>query len=292
MAQRANARQVGDQIERLLGEVHAMVSPPAWERVDQLVRSIVELYGAGLQQIVGLLAEDGAAGAALRARLIRDPLVASLLLLHGLHPETLATRVQQALERVRPYLGSHGGDVEVIGTDDGSGVVRLRMKGSCDGCPSSIITVKLAVEGAIRESAPEVTRIDVEGLTDGAESHAHHAPANGHAEEFPGSTPTWVAIGHLDGLASAGLAAAEVSGARIVLCKVDEQLYAYRNTCPACGSAIDGGQLNGDRLACPSCGKRYDVRLAGRAVEGRDLHLDPLPLLEDGGGVKVAVPAP
>lgn len=292
MAQRGNVREVGDQIERLLEEVQAMVSPPAWERVDQLVRSLVELYGAGLRQIVGLLPEDDAAAVALRSRLVRDPLVASLLLLHGLHPETLAARVQQALERVRPYLGSHGGDVEVIATDDAKGLVRLRLKGSCDGCPSSLVTVKLAVEGAIRESAPEVTRIDVEGLTDGTARLDHPLRANGHAVATAASPATWVAIGRLDGLAAAGLAAADVSGLRIVLCKVDDRLYAYRNTCPSCGSAIDGGQLSGDRLACPSCGQRYDIRFAGRATEGRDLHLDPLPLLEEGGDVKVAVRAP
>jgi Fe-S cluster biogenesis protein NfuA/nitrite reductase/ring-hydroxylating ferredoxin subunit len=295
MAHGGNVRQVGEQIERLLEEVRSMVSPPAWERVDRLVRSIVELYGAGLERIVALLSETGPSGEELRNRLVGDPLVASLLLLHGLHPETLAMRVQQALERVRPYLGSHGGDVEMIGTDEESGVVRLRMKGSCDGCPSSTITVKLAVEGAIHELAPEVTRIEVEGLSDSPPAPEGRAsrgrPLNGRAESGAGTPPKWVALADLADLASGELAAAEVSGAHIVLCKVAEQLYAYRNGCPSCGSAMERGCLDGERLACPSCGQRYDVRLAGRSVDRRDLHLDPLPLLEDGGHVKIALPA-
>lgn len=291
MAHGGNVRQVGDQIEQLLEEVRTMVSPPAWERVDKLVRSIVELYGAGLEQIIKKLPADDSAAADLRARLLADPLVASLLVLHGLHPDSLETRVQRALERVRPYLGSHGGDVEVIGTDAESGVVRLRMKGSCDGCPSSILTVKLAVEGAIREAAPEVVAVEVEGLTDHSPGASHGAPQLNGTGEQGAMAPTWVAIDHLDGLASRGLAAAEAGGEHIVVCKVDERLYAYRNGCPSCGSAMDGGSLDGPQLACPRCQQHYDVRLAGRAIERRDLHLDPLPLLEDNGHVKVAVPA-
>ena len=94
-------------------------------------------------------------------RLAADELVSSLLLVHGLHPYDVETRVARALESVRPYLGSHGGDVEFLGlTEDG--VVRLRMLGSCDGCPSSSVTLTLAVESAIRAAAPETLGIEVE----------------------------------------------------------------------------------------------------------------------------------
>jgi Fe-S cluster biogenesis protein NfuA len=188
MAHGANVRQAGDQIEQLLGEVRSMVSPATWDRIDRLVRSIVELYGAGLAQLMNALDAPGADASTVRQRLLADPLIASLLLLHGLHPDDLATRVQQALERVRPYLGSHGGDVEVVATDEDSGVVRLRMKGSCDGCPSSILTVKLAVETAIREAAPEVIRVDVQELTDHQSSAASAAPANSSGASTAGCT--------------------------------------------------------------------------------------------------------
>ena len=64
-----------------------------------------------------------------------DELVSHLLLLHGLHPVSLGDRVLDALDEVRPYLESHGGDVELVGME--GPVVRLRMQGSCSGCPSS-----------------------------------------------------------------------------------------------------------------------------------------------------------
>jgi len=86
------------------------------------------------------------------------------LVVHDLHPLDLETRVARALERVRPYLGSHGGDVKLLGVEDG--VVLLRLEGSCQGCPSSTVTMKLAIEKAIEEAAPEILRIEVEGVAD------------------------------------------------------------------------------------------------------------------------------
>jgi Fe-S cluster biogenesis protein NfuA len=89
-------------------------------------------------------------------------LISSLLLLHGLHPQDLEERVAAALERVRPDLHAHGGDVELLSIDDG--VVRLRMQGNCDGCPSSAATLKFTIEQAIYAAAPDVAAIEVEGI--------------------------------------------------------------------------------------------------------------------------------
>ncbi len=90
-----------------------------------------------------------------------DPLVSSLLLVHGLHPYGVEDRVETALEEVRPYLGSHGGDVRLVEVTD-EGVVHLEMLGSCDGCGSSAATLEDAVEGAIRTAAPEITAIELD----------------------------------------------------------------------------------------------------------------------------------
>src|SRR6185295_570875 len=95
-------------------------------------------------------------------QLAQDELIASVLLLYDLHPVDLETRVRGALEKSRPYLKTHGGNVELVGIDEG-GVVRLRMQGSCHGCPSSAVTLKLAIEQAIHEAAPDVSAILVEG---------------------------------------------------------------------------------------------------------------------------------
>jgi Fe-S cluster biogenesis protein NfuA len=151
-------RAVGERIEELLGRLRAAGDPGIADTAEEVVRLVVELYGAGLERTVAL------AGPEVLERLVEDELVASLLVLHGLHPKDTETRVVEALDQVRPYLGSHAGGVELLGVDP-EGVVHLRLEGSCDGCPSSTMTVKLAIERAIEEAAPEVTRVEVENLT-------------------------------------------------------------------------------------------------------------------------------
>jgi Fe-S cluster biogenesis protein NfuA len=89
--------------------------------------------------------------------------VRSVLLIHDLHPVSLAVRVERALDSVRPIMHGHKGDVELLGIEDE--VVRLRLKGSCEGCPSSELTMKAAVEKAIHEAAPEIAGIEVEGMS-------------------------------------------------------------------------------------------------------------------------------
>ena len=74
------------------------------------------------------------------------------------------TRVLGALDEVRPYLESHGGNVQFLGIGDG--VARVRLEGSCDGCPSSTMTLKLAIEEAIQKAAPELEGVEAEGVAE------------------------------------------------------------------------------------------------------------------------------
>jgi Fe-S cluster biogenesis protein NfuA len=156
--QARDLRAVGSRIEELLGRLRAAGDPGTADTAEEVVRLVVELYGAGLERTVEL------AGPEVLERLVEDELVASLLVLHGLHPKDTQTRVVEALDRVRPYLGSHAGGVELLGIDP-EGVVHLRLEGSCDGCPSSTLTVKMAIERAIEEAAPEVAGVEVENLS-------------------------------------------------------------------------------------------------------------------------------
>jgi Fe-S cluster biogenesis protein NfuA/nitrite reductase/ring-hydroxylating ferredoxin subunit len=280
MPDRGNLGEIGEQIERLLEEIRSMASPPAWQRVDALIRLILELYGSGLGRMLEVAAESGPAGEALIDRFAHDELISSLLVLHGLHPDDFATRVSKALTRVRPYLGSHGGDVELVEADAASGVVRLRMEGSCESCPSSTLTVKLAVESAIREAAPELSSIEVDGV------HSFDRSAHNGLGEH---SPKWTVLGDAPTVGAGDLAVIEIAGARIVLCRIGHSLYAYRDSCPGCAAPIHNGTLGGSLLTCPSCAQSFDVRRAGRSAENREIHLEPVPLLEDAAGVKVAL---
>jgi Fe-S cluster biogenesis protein NfuA len=162
MASAPGPRDVGERIETLLDELTAR-DPAVGRATEELVRLLAEMYGAGWEHAVTVLREAGPDGTAMLDRLAADDLVSALLALHGLHPRSVEERVNRALDEVRPYLGSHAGGVTLVGVD-GDGVVRLRLEGSCDGCPSSLQTVRTAVEGAVADAAPEVTAVEVEGV--------------------------------------------------------------------------------------------------------------------------------
>src|SRR5262245_41937109 len=146
--------EAGERIEELLAALRAGGGAAA-DTAEELVRVLVGMYGDGLAAIMTALAGEGAAGRAIVDRLAADPRVEGLLLLHGLHPLDVDARIQRALDRVRPYLGSHAGGVQYLGVSDG--VARLRLEGSCHGCPSSTGSVQLAIQCAVEGAAPEVT---------------------------------------------------------------------------------------------------------------------------------------
>ena len=289
--------QVGDRIEEILSLLRSGDARAA-AAAEELVGLLVGLYGDGLGHIMAAVGDAGPAGTDLLAKLSADPLVESLLLLHDLHPLDVDARIQRALDQVRPYLGSHAGGVEYIGVSDG--VARLRLEGSCHGCPSSTVTVRLAIEDAVKNAAPEVTEVAVEGMTEPAppspallqisrrpDAADSSSPAGGAGlEDYPGS---WVSLPDI-GPPSSRPVTASAGGMAVLVCAVRGTLYAYRDACATCGSSMSGGRLDREVLAC-SCGSRYDVRAAGRGLDDPAVHLEPLPLLTDSQGVRVAVPA-
>jgi Fe-S cluster biogenesis protein NfuA len=285
-------RSTGARVEELLDALRSGALPPggAAAAAEELVSLLVGLYGAGLAAIVGLLREQGEPGAGLLARLADDPRVEGLLLLHDLHPLDADARVQRALDRVRPYLGSHAGGVRYLGITDG--VARLRLEGSCDGCPSSSVTVELAIRSAVEDAAPEVTEVVVEGMTAAPEPALLQIGRRPDGPPGPpGAAPEagWITLPDI-GPPSSRPVTASAGGTSVLVCSVRGTLYAYLDACAACGSSLGEGTLNREELTCPACATPYNVRLAGAGTRDPALHLSPLPLLADSQGVRVALP--
>lgn len=286
--------ETGERIDSLLSAL-GTAGPVAQQRGEDLVALVTNLYGAGLERLLEVLADVGCLDAVALDALAADELVSGLLLVHGLHPYDVTTRVAAALDSVRPYLGSHGGDVELLGIDD-TGVITLRFLGTCDSCPSSTVTLQLAVEGAIQAAAPEVTAIQVEAA-------ARSAPGLISIESLrvrlgEGETAAaWLPTPELANLAAGEIGGFEKDGIAFVACRLGADLFAYRDHCPACGENLAGAVLErrlGDSaanliLVCPHCRARYDARRAGAALDGNH-HLEPLPLLHRDGVLSMAVP--
>lgn len=308
----ASSEELLERVRRLSERVEGIEDPDARDAAQELVAAILEMHGVGLATIGGVLDEAGAAGEAAKAKLVADPVVASLLLIHDLYPVPLEQRVGEALEEVRPYMESHDGNVELLGVEDG--VVRLRLAGSCDGCPASASTLELAIKEALEKAAPDLVGLEVEGVvadraplpppsgvelpviqngdgaaaTNGNGAMAHVSgsplPQAGHSN----GSSRWLAL-DAPRPPAGEVRRVEVGGAAIALANVGESLLAFRDRCAACGEPISAGTLKGGVLDCPSCERRFYLPRAGRSMDEERLLLEPVPLLESGGAVTVAV---
>ncbi|GAA1528984.1 NifU family protein [Kribbella lupini] len=274
---RHDVQALSERIDVLLDEVQRRAEPEITAKVEELVRAVLALHGAGLEQLLARLDEPQV------RTVLEDDLVAGMLLLHDLHPDDVATRIQHALDSVRPYLGSHAGGIDYLGIDD-DGVVQLRLQGSCDGCPGSTATVRLTVENAVLDAAPEAVAVAVEGMVETKPQQTLLT-----IEPFRPQSEGWhpvtlvTAPGRLQKLVVADL--------ELLVANLAGTFFAYRNSCPVCSSVLQHGRLDGDQLTCPRCTAQYDVRLAGRALAPVGApSLEAMPLLPDGVEWKVAIP--
>lgn len=286
------------RVEELTAQVQQLPDPIARRTAEDLMSAVIEMYGQGLSRIVEALDDEEAD--AVKQRLMDDGVVASLLLIHDLYPVPIEERVMEGLDNVRPYMESHGGNVELVSLADG--VARIRLDGSCDGCPASSSTLELAIKTALGETAPDLLGIEVENteqdLLNPVEMTGTPLPVvqagglNGSAETpAPPGAPGWRDLnGEVDGLAEDQLARIEVDGTAIVVARVEGSLLAYLDSCPGCHGSIADAELDEGMLTCRGCDRRYFLPRAGRSLDDDQLHLGPVPLLaSEAAGVKVAL---
>jgi Fe-S cluster biogenesis protein NfuA/nitrite reductase/ring-hydroxylating ferredoxin subunit len=268
------------RVQELTGRLEDLDDVACRELAEELTGAVVQMYGAGLERIVELIEDEET-----RGRLAADELVAGLLMIHDLYPVPLEERVTQALDSVRPYMESHGGNIELLGFEDG--VVKLRLEGSCKSCRASSSTLELAVRQALQEAAPDLLGMDVQGVVEeeraGGEAAITGIPlplahANG--------GPAWHV---LDIAPPDALVTADVAGMSLFVANVDGTLLAYRNSCASCGGDLAAAELDGGALACPSCGRSYFLPQAGRSMDDEHLQLQPIPLLREAEAIKVAL---
>jgi Fe-S cluster biogenesis protein NfuA/nitrite reductase/ring-hydroxylating ferredoxin subunit len=296
-------RTAGDRIQTLL-DASAGSGTVVRERTEQLAGELSDLYGAALERMVSIAAQSSAPE--LINRFAADELVASLLLVHGLHPHGVERRIEDALDSVRPYLGSHGGDVTLLEVvDDAEGMtVRLQFAGSCKSCPSSAVTLEFAVEDAVRAAAPEITSIEVVAAEPDSTTSSpglisvDSLMSRVHTKDTAGAA--WHPVPDIGDLGPGEVGGFLVAGVPILACRLGDELFAYHDRCGSCDETLAGAALHrpmgapiGEAvLRCPRCHAHFDVVHAGASLDdaGKDApHLDPIPLLLRDGVLSVAV---
>lgn len=181
-------RQDIQRIGGLVQEIESIADPAIRAATKDLVQSLMDLHGAALERALEIVADTGETGMSIIDRLGRDSLVSSVLILYGLHPEDLESRVVKAVDRVRQQLRKQGCEVELLSVNDGA--IRLRVETGSHTCGSTAKTVQSTLEGAVYDAAPDLVSLAIEGLEE--------KPASGFValdKLMGGSVPSLVAPG-------------------------------------------------------------------------------------------------
>jgi Fe-S cluster biogenesis protein NfuA len=155
---RENIQRIGGLVQ----EIDSIADPAVRAATKNLVQSLMDLHGAAIEKALDIVADAGEQGMNIIDRLGRDPLVSSVLILYGLHPEDLETRVVKAVDKVRPQLRKQGCEVELVSMNDGA--IRLRVETGSHTCGSTAKTLQATLEGSMYDAAPDLTSLVIEGF--------------------------------------------------------------------------------------------------------------------------------
>jgi Fe-S cluster biogenesis protein NfuA/nitrite reductase/ring-hydroxylating ferredoxin subunit len=208
------------------------------------------------------------------------PIAQALLQMYDIASPDDEVLVEEALDEVRPYIHSHGGQVELLAVSDG--VVSLRMSGSCAGCAASAMTLKRGIEEALRKHYPGFKEVLAE------ESEAAQAPQLLQIENV--RRPVFVDAGEASTLDSGEIRATKLDGIELLLANLDGEIYALRDGCPIDGRSLGGARLSAEGvLVCPWHNCAFDVRTGARVDDEGEDGLTVVPVAMRNGLVQVAV---
>ncbi|MCX7789643.1 MAG: NifU family protein [Chloroflexaceae bacterium] len=268
---------LAERVDRAMAEVRAL-DEGARNRAVALKQAVEAFHKAGLTTIIQRLKADPR-GKELLFELVDDPLVYALFAMHGLVRLDLATRVARVLEQVRPFMQSHGGDVELVEVREATVFVRLH--GACNGCSMSAVTLREGVEEAILSQIPEIRQVEVlpnepgpalilpEAIGVRAETGWTRGPR---VEDVPPGTMVALRAGPVEAL----------------IVNLDNRLSAFRNACAHQGLPLDGGLLDPatGTLTCPWHGFCFDAE-SGECLTAPQAQLEPFPLRVEEGVIWV-----
>ncbi len=299
-----NAEGMVEQLNLLVEQIESYPDAKIRDKTLDLVQIILALHREALRRVLtsfDLLPDKEK----ILSQVAADDVVRAILLIHGLLPNDLQTRVAVAIDELRPFLISQGGDVELLSVNDGRARMRLMRNGQ--GAPP-ISALKLEIEKALIEAAPELLGIEIEGVSEQIEATAKAAailgsrlsqknnepqPAklvqikrNNPAENHDGK---WVSVIRSLTFEEGEFKIINYADVNLLVCKTGGDFYAFSNRCALENRALDDAEFENSMLVCACHGYHYDVRRKGRCVEKPDVKLESLPVKIEDDKVKVAL---
>jgi Fe-S cluster biogenesis protein NfuA/nitrite reductase/ring-hydroxylating ferredoxin subunit len=275
---------LAEQVDRYTDEVLRLDDEHARETAIRLKEAVEGIHREALTLMVRRLKAEPATLAVLR-ELAQEPAVRMVLLLHGILKPPVGARVEQALDEVRPYIRSHGGDVELVAVE--ATTVRLRLVGACQGCPGSQATLRNGVEQALRRHVPELERIELVEA-DPAPSLigvAQIGVAGGGVRAADPASGWRLALARAE-LADGELRRVAIDGVDLLLAEVGGRVVCYRNSCAHMAMPLHEGELSEGVLVCPWHGFAYLLE-SGECLTAPEVQLEPVPVRVRLGQVEV-----
>ena len=247
------------------------------KRADALLKARDSFLAAGVRELVRRFKADERARE-VHFEAVDDPLVYAVLMELGIVRPDVTTRVARAMERIKPYVSGHGGQIELVRVEDG--VVYVRMHGACAGCSMSAATLKEGVEEVIRQSVPEIERVEEVATEPVAGVVQVTIGASGSLSETHG----WIEGPVAESIDEGKCVRVQGDGCDAIVVRRDGRLFAYRNACPHQGLSLHDGECREDTLTCPWHGMVFDVT-SGECLNEPQVQLEPFPLRVENGNV-------
>lgn len=274
---RSELDRLAEQVDTSIRNVRAL-DPAAQDTALAMKTAIEEFHKRALTTIVQRLKADPR-GKELLFELAGEPHVYSLFLMHGLVRPDPRTRASRVIDLVRPYMQSHGGDVELVDVKGHTAYVKLI--GACNGCSMSAVTLRNGVEDALKEHVPEISMVEV-------------VPNEPAPALIPLSSvtarlqPGWITGPHVADLPEGKPYCMDTERGGILIIKLGDRIQAFRNACAHQGLPLEGGIVDGEAgtITCPWHGFRYDC-VTGECLTSPQAQLEAFPLRVENGVVKV-----
>jgi Fe-S cluster biogenesis protein NfuA/nitrite reductase/ring-hydroxylating ferredoxin subunit len=273
------ASDLQDLLQELDARIRGLEALPeeVQEQVFTMLQVIDSVHRTSVSRLAAQLKEAG-----IWERALEDDGVNVLFTLYDQLPLVEEAQVEDALELVRPYIHSHGGEVEVLKVEDG--VVHLMLKGSCQSCSASSDTLKRGVETALREGFAGFKGVVVHEADEPPHEGWIDLPmVTNAASRTKPQGPVFRQVARLSDLPTDRAAVVSVEGRSVLLVRSGAQAYAYDPACPGCTMSLEGAKLSGNVLVCPWQNCAYDVRSGRRAdgEAGENLRVYPVSVQAD-----------
>jgi nitrite reductase/ring-hydroxylating ferredoxin subunit/Fe-S cluster biogenesis protein NfuA len=247
-----------------------------WE-IEGYRRALENLQGEALRRLVSALESDPGAAAILRDAAAGDDVIYTVLRQHDIIKPSIESRVEKALQKVRPHLATHGGDIEIVAIEPPRLI--LRLLGACDGCPAQLLTLRSAIASVLKRDCPEITQFVEEQTTE-----AEKAPIRLDNEG-------WRPAGLLNEIPDGGARDMVIDREQVLLVRHGDTVKSFAAYCPHRGVGIDSRDIEPDGLlTCQRHGYQFDLTTGEcLSVPGLDLECHEVTLAEGRLMVKMPV---